>query len=59
MRNSLRDARYRTVITRLIDLRDAADITQRDLAERLGRLRSYVSKVETFEHRLDFVQLVE
>ena len=59
MRNSLRDVRYRAAISRLVEIREGADITQRDLAERLGRLRSYVSKVETFEHRLDFVQLVD
>ncbi len=59
MRNSLRDTRYRAVISRLIEMREAADISQRELAEQLGRLRSYVSKVETFEHRLDFVQLVD
>ena len=59
MRNSLRDPRYRGVITRLIEARGEAEITQRELAERLGQSRSYVSKVELFERRMDFVQLVE
>lgn len=59
MRNSLRDPRYRAVITRLIELRDELDMSQRQLAERLGQSRSYVSKVEIFERRMDFVQLVE
>lgn len=59
MRNSLRDPRYRAVITRLIEVRDGLEISQRELAERLGQSRSYVSKVEIFERRMDFVQLVE
>lgn len=40
-------------------MRDELDISQRELAERLGQSRSYVSKVEIFERRMDFVQLVE
>ena len=34
-------------------------MSQREVAERLGQSRSYVSKVEIFERRMDFVQLVE
>lgn len=59
MRNSLRDTRYRAVISRLIEIRDELDLSQRELAERMGQSRSYVSKVEIFERRMDFVQLVE
>lgn len=59
MRNSLRDARYRAAVTRLIDLRHELDVSQRSLALRLGQSRSFVSKVEIFERRLDFVQLVD
>jgi transcriptional regulator with XRE-family HTH domain len=40
-------------------MRDGLDLSQRELAERLGQSRSYVSKVEIFERRMDFVQLVE
>ena len=59
MRNSLRDARYRAVVERLVQHRTDVEISQRALAERLGQSRSFVGKVETFERRLDFVQLVE
>lgn len=59
MRNSLRDPRYRAVIARLIEIRDELEMSQREVAERLGQSRSYVSKVEIFERRMDFVQLVE
>jgi transcriptional regulator with XRE-family HTH domain len=40
-------------------MREQLVISQRELAERLGQSRSYVSKVEIFERRIDFVQLVE
>jgi transcriptional regulator with XRE-family HTH domain len=59
VRNSLRDPRYRAVVTRLVEMRDDLEISQRELAGRLGQSRSYVSKVEIFERRMDFVQLVE
>lgn len=59
MRNSLRDPRYRAVISRLVEVRLGLDVNQRVLAARLNRSRSFVGKVETFERRLDFVQLVE
>lgn len=59
MRNSLRDARYRVVIKRLVEIRHDLDINQRVLAERLDQSRSFVSKVEIFERRLDFIQLID
>ena len=59
MANSLRDPRYRAVVTRLIALRKAARLNQRELAERLGRTQSYVAKVELCERRLDVIQLLE
>ena len=36
--------------------RQAHGVTQRELARRLGRLQSYVSKVETGERRIDVVE---
>lgn len=43
--------------TLLRELREAAGITQVELAEKLGESQSYVSKVERGERRLDLVQL--
>lgn len=59
MRNSLRDPRYRAVISQIVEVRQQLDVSQRELATRLNQSRSYVSKVEIFERRLDFVQLVD
>jgi transcriptional regulator with XRE-family HTH domain len=38
------------------ELRLESKLTQRELAERLGLPQSYVSKYETGERRLDFVE---
>jgi len=40
----------------LRDLRQKKGVTQMQLAERLGLRQSYVSKYETGERRLDFVE---
>lgn len=47
------------MISRLVDERHRLDVSQRELADRLGQSRSFVSKAEIFERRLDFVQLVD
>ena len=42
----------------LKDLRMTQKLTQEQLAERLGQPQSFVSKYETGERRLDFVETV-
>lgn len=59
MATTLRDPRYRAIVARLVALRKAAQLNQRQLAEALGKTQSYVAKVELHERRLDVVQLVE
>jgi hypothetical protein len=49
-------ARFREL---LIEAREKSDLTQSDLAERLGRPQSYVSKFERGERRLDIVEFIE
>lgn len=43
----------------LIAARTEAGLTQRQLADRLGRPQSFVSKYERGERRLDIVELIE
>jgi transcriptional regulator with XRE-family HTH domain len=43
----------------LIDARSRAGLTQLDVASRLGRPQSYVSKYESGERRLDVVEFLE
>lgn len=59
MATTLRDPRYRAIVARLVAIRKAAKVNQRELAEALGKTQSYVAKVELHERRLDIVQLVE
>lgn len=43
----------------LIEARTAAGLTQADLAKKLGRLQSFVSKYERGERRLDVIEFLE
>lgn len=56
---SIHDQRYIETVALLRRARESTGITQRELARRLGRPQSYVSKVETCERRLDYVELLE
>ena len=49
---------YDLVVQTIVALRRERGISQRDLAERLGKPRSFVSKFETKERRLDVVEFV-
>lgn len=54
---SLHEASYRLLLERIRSVRRAADITQAELAEKLGTDQSFVSKYERGERRLDVVEL--
>lgn len=47
----------RQLTTLLRQVRVDADLTQADLADRLGQTQSYVSKYESGEQRLDLIEL--
>jgi transcriptional regulator with XRE-family HTH domain len=49
---------YRTLVTLLIEARTKAGLSQAALGVRLDRPQSFVSKYETVERRLDFVEAV-
>lgn len=62
-RDSRKSARgspaYQKLVPLLIELRESAGLTQRDLAHSLLRPQSWVSKVELGERRLDAAELIE
>lgn len=59
MPRSRSSPRYTRLSQLLAEARLAAGLTQAELAERLGRPQSYVSKFECGERRLDVVEFLE
>lgn len=57
--SSVHSARYRAFLARLHKARAAAKLTQVEVARRLGRPQSYVSKSESGERRVDVLELDE
>jgi transcriptional regulator with XRE-family HTH domain len=49
---------YGLVLQKLVAARKAAGLTQNELAQRLSKPQSFVSKVERHERRLDVVEFV-
>jgi transcriptional regulator with XRE-family HTH domain len=50
---------YRRLCELLVQARESARLRQADVAKRLGKPQSYVSKVEIGERRLDVVEFLE
>jgi len=59
MAHSTHHRRYQGLLRLLRAWREAAGLTQDEIAARLGNTQSFVSKVERGERRLDVVELVE
>ena len=55
---SIYERSYRTMLGLLIEARKAAGLTQQQLAAKLRRPQSFVSKVESGERRLDVVEFL-
>jgi transcriptional regulator with XRE-family HTH domain len=53
---SIHSAEYKRVLAKLIEIRRAAGMTQRDLAKILDRENSFVWRIETGKRRLDVVE---
>ncbi len=59
MRKSIHTKKYRLLLDWLIEARKDADLTQQQVADKLGRPQSFVAKYEGGERRLDVVEFVE
>lgn len=59
MKRSVWQSNYSLLISELKVLRDSASITQSQLAKKLDKQQSYVSKYESGERRLDFLEVME
>lgn len=51
--------RYTLFLKLLINARKEAEVTQQELAEKLGKPQSYVSKYERAERRLDVIEFIK
>ncbi len=58
MARSLHTAAHRELVAAVKALRAAAGLTQRELADRLGREHNFVARLETGGRRLDLIELV-
>ena len=50
---------YRRLLRQLIEARKSAGLKQSDVAHRLGKPQSYVSKTEQGERRLDVIEFAD
>lgn len=57
MEKSVFTAEYKLLLELLKDVRERANVSQVELAERLEQSQSFVSKCERGERRLDVIQL--
>lgn len=56
---SLHDAKYRDVIDKLVEIRNELGFTQSYLASVVGVAQAQIAKIETYEARIDIVQLLD
>ena len=59
MSKQLRTSRHHRVMAALADIRHEAGVTQRELAKRLERAHSYVSRIEKGDRRLDLPEFLQ
>lgn len=59
MRKSLGSERHKALIDLLIQKREAAGLTQADLADRLGEYQSFVARLESGQRRIDVVEFLD
>ena len=57
MEKSIYTREYGVVLKLLHEMREAAGMTQTELAERLGHSQSFVTKFERGDRRLDIIQV--
>ena len=56
---TIHNTRYQSLLTLLLEARVKAGLTQKELATKLGRPQSFVSKTENAERRLDVIEFID
>jgi transcriptional regulator with XRE-family HTH domain len=59
LEKTLGSARHRALVGLLIAKRNAADLTQAALAEKLGEHQSFVARLESGQRRIDVVEFLK
>jgi transcriptional regulator with XRE-family HTH domain len=59
LRKTLRTKGHRALIDILVESRQQAGLTQRDLAARLKRPHSFIGRIEAGERRVDVIEFIE
>ncbi len=59
MEKSIHSQKYKEIIDRLKTARVSADLTQSEVAQKLNRPQSFISKIERGERRIDITELAE
>ncbi|MBX3418565.1 MAG: helix-turn-helix transcriptional regulator [Pirellulaceae bacterium] len=59
MVNSVHTPKYRSLLKTLVEARKSKKLSQAELAEKLGRVQTFVSKYERGERRLDVIEFIE
>lgn len=59
LRKTLRSRGHQNLIRVLVEAREKAGMTQRDLAGRIKRPHSFVGRMEAGERRVDVIEFIE
>ncbi|MBX5133294.1 transcriptional regulator [Rhizobium sp. L9] len=59
MAKTLGTERHKALIALLIEKREAAGLTQIELAEKLGEYQSFVARLESGQRRVDVIEFLE
>lgn len=59
MNKTIYSKEHKSITEKLKTAREELSLDQKEVAKKLGRTQSYVSKIETGQRRLDIVQLRE
>ena len=59
MAKSIFDSRHVELVARIRAARERLDLSQEDLARRLGKPQSFIAKIERGQRRVDVVELID
>jgi len=57
MGKTIQSAEYKKIVTKLKQFRIEANLTQKQMAKKIKKPQSYISKIEAGEQRIDIIEL--